>query len=436
MGLFGTLLNKVTGAFGSQAKPVSQNNEPKKVQEHKVQEPPKQENQTNSTYPDYLKMISMPAVPSLSFSDSILARLSGLGTGIYQTIFPGSFKKFHRLLLVDPTVEPFDVRKLRVANYHVMNLNEERPRDIPSIKFFIPGHGDEAVVLVPGARSTPRKYGRLAQALNSKGYAIGIGDIAGYGINSKIPLNEASMIDDVAAMIKKTAGAVPGNKTTVVGHSLGGANSTAALVKIFREEAKTGKYQVKPEKLILISVWKDLQSLIKDQLEPSENNGASKLEQIVSALDQNGQISNYLRDNLDKAPMIAQSMFAKEWNLVDSMKELLLLNAQRPVDYRLREINFFHGDKDPYVSIKRAKELEQDIHKMAPEIITRFTSITNGDHFDNSNDDQEFNEHLRAKVLSSFKSLSKPNHDFANLNLNDTQKQLQTLTNVGSAIAA
>lgn len=321
---------------------------------------------------------------SISWNDSFLHRVRNLGTKLYTNFFHNSLLK---LFFTDSNVPAFDIRKFSGYKIHTLNVHDfYKPTNLLSTKYLI-AKGDEPsplVVLTHGAKTTGRNMGKLAKSLIENGHRILAGDLSGFGQNAEHAITEYSLLADVISTIRIAQNESADKGLTLLSHSLGTALQLKAIAKIMQEEERSGQYSLKIDNLLLVSPWDKVSGLIHDFLLNPDN-----LDKIQATMNPNDLASNYLQKYYNNAEEIAKGVFGENFDSINSFIKILHLNKNRPPEYRLKNVNILHGEKDPFVSkdrslsfLKLMKALERDVEFSDSLPSFRYSLINNGNHFD------------------------------------------------------
>ncbi len=328
-----------------------------------------------------------------SWNEGIVSKLRQFSSKVYGKWFHDSLFK---LFLTDQSIAAFDPKKFESYNVDPIDIRDHGTTKAPiSSKYHIYKHSaitdkpGALAVFTHGAKTTGRNMGKLAKKFLDMDYRVLIGDLVGFGANKDRKLNELNLLSDVKHTILEAANLNHGGPLTLISHSMGTALQTNALAKIFSDEEKSGDFKLKVKDLLLVSPWDKVASLINDFNVDVSNR--QKLKDAVSAGD---SVSEFMEKNHEQAEEIARTVFGSNWDTLDSLFQILALNKTRPPEYRLQNINVIHGQKDPFVSFNRSKNLINLIlalHDNGDQILpkSRFCLIRDGNHFDMHASDSE-----------------------------------------------
>ena len=328
-----------------------------------------------------------------TWNEGIISNLRQFSSKIYGNLFHSTLFK---LFLTDESVPAFDPKEFKSYDVTPLDIRDHSTSLAPiSKKYFIQrkdnlsSKASPVAVLTHGVKTTGANMGRLAKKLIDLDYKVVVGDLVGFGANKDQKLNELNLISDVKNSIKEASNLASGKPLALISHSMGTALQVNALAKIFEEEDKSGEFKVKVKDLLLISPWDKVSSLINDF--HHDDDGWKKMKQAVSSQD---GMTEFVDKNQERAEQVARTVFGPNWDTLDSLYKVLELNKNRPPEYRLQNINVIHGQKDPFVSFNRSRNLIELIlllHENGDQILpkSRFCLIRDGNHFDMQENQKE-----------------------------------------------
>lgn len=304
-------------------------------------------------------------------------------SGLLWNLVPKSMatNRINHLLFVGNNSAHFDPYMF-TKSANVYELMPGEPKKILSQKFFIEpkipyDQQKNLVILVHGARTTGKFFENLVSDLLREGHPVIVGDMLGFGVNENHSLTNQNLVNDLIGMIEEAKLLRPGEHLSIVGHSLGAAVTIAALKEIFESENHSGHQNTFIDKLILVSAWDTLDNVLKEIItETSLNEEVQKI--IDSQLGTNREhLEKLIAENLTDANKSVDDYLGIELNnYMNLTKVLELIQGQR----RIGSFKFIHGERDPFVSEKRSKEL----HKLVKQykLNSEYLLEKSGQHFD------------------------------------------------------
>lgn len=389
------------------------------------------------------KVIKLLHENRTSWNEGIVSKLRQFSSKVYGNLFHNSLFK---LFLTDKSVAGFDPHKFDAYNIASIDIREHGTTKAPiSSKYFIAKHANNlsgpgrVAVLTHGAKTTGRNLGKLAKKLLDMDYRVLVGDLVGFGANKDKKLNELNLLSDVKNTILDAADRSHGDPLTLVSHSMGTALQVNALAKIFADEEKTGDFNLKVQNLVLVSPWDKVSSLIHDFHEQETN-----WQIIRDAVSVDDSVSDFIEKNQDRAEEIARTVFGSNWDTLDSLYTILELNKTRPPEFRLQNINILHGQKDPFVSPNRSRnliDLITALHENGEKILpnSRFCLIPNGNHFDKQQSDDKTYfpvTNIHQLLSSEPKGIEHGKASFGQPDYKKTQFERGDTSNIPSLLAA